>query len=228
MHKIFIKIAFVPIVLLCSEPMLADKKYGSVDAFEAIDIGTGMVGKVICDSKNTVTIEGDKSVLANVEVKIRDGKLEISRKFSASTMLRHFFLQDDDDNSAVRVVVTVMEPLTSISSSTGSSLTVPGCAINTRFVTVTVGTGASISVSGNTDTLDLNLSTGSQFNKSSDRFSVDVANVSLSTGAIANLCGAMTINGNASTGANIVAAESANTENVSLFTGARISKVHCQ
>jgi len=93
---------------------------------------------------------------------------------------------------------------------------------------VDISTGAEAYIDGNTALLELDLSTGALFNNSRSNFTVDKANVDLSTGAVANLCGASTIDGKASTGAMISAAESANTASVSLSLGANVSSRKCR
>jgi len=207
-------------------PLLAEQDYLEVDNFSGIEIGTGMIGDVSCGNENTITLHGDKRDLDNVEVEIRGDYLEISRKTSAGKILSNIFSDDDRDNS-IRVEIVTNAPLSSISGSTGSSLIVPECAVNNSYLKVEAGTGAVVKIDGMTGTLELDLSTGSTFNNSRSNFTADQAEVDLSTGATADLCGVASINGSASTGATIKASETAATD-VSLSFGAELSSSRCR
>lgn len=202
-------------------PMFADQEVLKVDSFSGVEIGTGMLGNIKCGSENSVTLHGDAKSLSNVDVTVHAGKLDISRHSSAGKMLSNIFGNGNTDNTIKADIVTI-GPLNNLSGSTGSELGVPACAIDTTSLEVEAGTGATIDVEGSTETLELDLSTGSIFNRRSAGFTVVTANVDLSTGAEADLCGATTINGDASTGATIRANDSADTENVSLSTGAEV------
>ena len=206
--------------------VVADQEYLEIDSFEGIEIGTGMIGTVSCGSENTVTLSGDKKDLDHLEINVHGGKLEISRRTSTGKILSNIF--GDHADREIKIEITTSGPISNIEASTGSSLSIPECAVNNSFFEVDAGTGATVNIEGTTSTLDLDLSTGSTFNRSDSNFTVDTANVDLSTGATAGLCGAATVNGSASTGATISASENANTENVSLSFSAEVHTKRCR
>ncbi len=221
-----IKILSIFSLLILSLSVFADQTTLEVDSFDGIEIGTGMRGTITCGSENSVTLIGDKRDLDHIEVIVHGGSLDISRRSLTNRFLSNLFAEDRDQS--IEVEVTINGNLSTIEGSTGSSLTVPECAINTSSLVVDISTGAEAYIDGNTAILELDLSTGALFNNSRSNFSVDVANIDLSTGAVANLCGANTIDGDASTGAMVSAAESANTSSVSLSLGASVSSRKCR
>jgi len=228
MNKLLTEIPLLLILtLVLSLPIAADQEYLEVDSYDSLEIGTGMEGIVSCGSKNTVTLFGNKKDLDHIEVNVQAGKLEISRRTSAGKILHNLFRKDGGNNS-VRAEITTVGQLSNIDASTGSSLTIPGCAVNNSLIRIDAGTGAMVNIEGNTGTVELDLSTGSIFNQGGGHFTADIAEVDISTGAIADLCGAKTISGSASTGAMISAADNADTEAVSLSTGASVSKKSCR
>ena len=209
------------LTLALTLPMLADEEILKVEAFSGVEIGTGMIGNISCGSENSVTLRGKAQSIANVDVSVRAGRLDISRHSSAGKFLSNVF-GNGTKNNTIKVDIVTTGPLNNLSGSTGSELEVSACAVDTSSLEVEAGTGATVDVEGSTGMLELDLSTGSTFNRQSAGFSVDSANVDLSTGAEADLCGTSTISGEASTGATIRANDSADTEDVSLSTGAEI------
>jgi len=221
-----VKIISLFSLLILGFPAFADEKYFEVDSFDSIDIGTGMRGTISCESKNSVTIIGDQRDLELIDVTVHGSVLDISRRSMAKRLLSNIF--GEERNHSIEIEITINGELSNIEGSTGSSFTVPECAINNSYLVVDISTGAEAYIDGNTALLELDLSTGALFNNSRSNFTVDKANVDLSTGAVANLCGASTIDGKASTGAMISAAESANTASVSLSLGANVSSRKCR
>jgi hypothetical protein len=230
MNKTFIKTGTaLLLVSSMSLPLMATQDLLEVDSFEGIELGTGMTGKVVCGSQNTVTLSATKKTLDNIEVTVKGGYLEISRRASGSNILNNIFGDDENkEDNSISVVIETSTPLSNIVGSTGSVIRVDECAVNNSSIKVEAGTGANIKIEGNTGVLDLELSTGSVFNSSSTEFTVGTANVDMSTGSAANLCGASTIKGSASTGAEIRAAEGAMTDDVSLSFGAEVHKKSCR
>jgi len=228
MNRSISKISTVVLIALSTSlPILSAQDYLEVDSFSGVEIGTGMVGVVTCGDQNTVTLHGDKRDLDKVDVEVVGGKVDISRRTSTGKILSNLFGKDDGRDNSIRVEIVTTEPLSNITGSTGSTITVPECAVNNSFLEVEAGTGAMVKIDGMTGTLSLDLSTGSTFNNSRSSFTADSADVDLSTGATANLCGVATINGSASTGAAIKASETASTD-VSLSFGAEVSSKRCR
>lgn len=221
-----VKILAILSILMLNLSLFADEKYLDVESFDGIEIGTGMRGTVTCGSKNSVTLIGDQRDLDRIEVTVHGGLLDISRRSTAKRIFSNIF--GEERNHSIAVEVTISGNLSNIEGSTGSSLTVPECAVDSRYLTVDISTGAEVYIDGKTTTLNLDLSTGAIFNNSRSSFTVEMANVDLSTGAVATLCGADIIDGDASTGAVIRASESANTNRVSLSLGANVSSRKCR
>ena len=224
MNRTLTKISIAIILSLSiTLPIVADQEYLEVDSFDGVDIGTGMVATVSCDSKNTVTLHGDKKDLDLLEVTVKGGKLDISRRTSASRIFNNIFSKEKG-NKSIRVEITTNGSISSIDASTGASIKVPACALDSSYIEVDTSTGSIVNLEGSTATLELDLSTGSLFNQNSHNFTVDVANVDLSTGAVAKLCGATTVRGDASTGAVITVSDTADADRVDLSTGAEVSR----
>ncbi len=220
------KIAIAVVTLGLGLSVQAAEKYLEVENFDSIEIGTGIIGTVTCGNSNTITLTGDEDELDRIKVSVHSGELDISRKSSAGSFLNNVF--GDNKRKSIRAAIVTTSQQGALSASTGASLTVPDCAVNEDSLDIDLGTGASITVSGRTGKLKLDLSTGSEFNAKAETFKADEAMVDLSTGAMANLCGVSVIEGDASTGATIYVGESVNRSNVDLSTGASVSSRGCR
>ncbi len=224
MDRTLTKISITIVLSLSiSLPIVADQEYLEIDSFEDVDIGTDMVTTISCGSKNTVTLHGEKNDLDLLEVTVKNSKLDISRHTSAGKIFSNLFSKENHNNS-IRAEITTNGQISEIDASTGASITVLGCAINNSFVEVEISTGSIVNIEGTTATLELDLSTGGLFNQNINNFTVDIANVDLSTGAIAKLCGATTVRGDASMGAVISVSDTADTERVDLSMGAEVRR----
>ena len=199
-----------------------------VESFTGISLGTGMISNITCGSSNTVTLRGDKKTLDKTEVRIDGDLLDISRKESAGSLFGKLLSNNNDDNGKVEVDVVTAGELSVFDISTGAIISVADCAVNTSQVTVDASTGSEITLNGVTSQLTLDMSTGSMFNRRYESFVVDSVDFDMSTGAIANLCGANTVQGDASTGAIVYLAEGVDDSNVDLSIGAETSSKGCR
>ena len=158
MNRTLINISTTLILyLLVSLPLLAEQKTFEVESFDGVDIGTGMEGVVSCGNENTVTLHGEEKAIDNVTVNVDNGMLDISRRKSIGKLFNSIF--GEERNNSIRVEVTINGQLSNIEASTGSSLTIPECAVNSSFVEIDTSTGAIVNIEGSTTALELDLST---------------------------------------------------------------------
>ncbi len=214
-------------VLLASSSAFAAEQLVELDSFNGVAIGTGMVSTVSCGSSNTVTLSGEKETLDRVDVEINQMVLEIERRESAGSIFGKLVSGKNSDQGEVTVAIVTTGEISLFDISTGATINVDACAVSTSSVTVDGSTGSEITLNGVTTQLDLDLSTGSSFNRRNANLIVDSVNFDLSTGASANLCGASVVNGDASTGAMVYVANHVDTSNVDLSIGAETSSKRC-
>lgn len=224
MNKFTLKSGVTAGCLLVASATMAAEQFLEVDDFTGLGLGTGIVGKVSCGNSNTVTLEGDKKTLDKIKVSVVNNELSIERK--SSGFLGNIMSNDEKSNSVEATIVTRGQ-LSVIDASTGSMLSVEGCAVNSSAMEINASTGSTLSVDGQTANLELEMSTGSQFNSSKNDFTAEIVDLSMSTGAIANLCRSTTISGSASTGAIIYAGSNTDVSDISLSLGADTSSRRC-
>lgn len=213
--------------LLTAGSLSAAEQLLEVETFSGVSIGTGMHTKITCGHNNQVNLRGDKSVIDAIEVSIDNDILTIERKTSAGKIFSNL-MNNNRKEALVEVDIITNGQLSVIETSTGADIDVPDCAVNSSMVRVDASTGSNIKLQGMTAELNLDMSTGSQFNHKTSGFVADHVTVDMSTGAIANLCGATRIEGDASTGALISASASADTDGLDLSLGADKSSKRCK
>ena len=195
-----------------------------VEDFNGFSLGTGIMADVSCGNSNTVSLIGEKKVLERIKVSVVNDELKIERKTSGFLGK----LMGNKSNDSVEAKVVTRGQISVIDASTGSVLSVEGCAVNNSSLTVDASTGAILNIAGETANLVMDLSTGSQFNGKTSDFKADVVELDLSTGAGANLCKSTTVTGSASTGAMIYVSDNTDVSDVSLSLGAETSSRRCQ
>jgi hypothetical protein len=215
------------IISLSAYPLMAAEQLVQVESYGGVSVGTGMVAEVTCGGENSVILKGEKKVLDNIIVEIKNNTLHIMRKENTGSMINKLFSSGNKSSGHVEVAISTTSDLSVIETSTGASINVPECAVNVSSLTVEASTGSTVNVSGITSQLSLDMSTGSTFNRKAGPFTVDNALVDLSTGATANLCGATTVVGDASTGASIQVGSNTQTD-VDLSIGAETSSRRCK
>jgi len=220
------KLFIITAIILSHSVLFAADKYLEVDSFEGVDLGTGMVSEVQCGSTNSVTLIGATKDLERIKVQVKSGELRVKRNSSAGSFIKKIF--NSGENHEVKVDIVIANRLSSIELSTGATISVPDCAVNTDYLDLDLSTGASATVSGYTKKLNLELSTGAEFNRRGGSFKVDEAKADLSTGATANLCGAGSVQGDASTGATLSVADSIDRSGIDLSLGAEATSYRCK
>ncbi|MBT8448373.1 MAG: DUF2807 domain-containing protein [Gammaproteobacteria bacterium] len=224
MHNKLIRGCLVGGCLVFTATIFSAEQLLEVDDFTGLSLGTGIVGTVSCGNTNTVTLIGNKEALENLHVTVVNSELAIERK--SRGLLNS--LMGNDNNTAVEANVVTRGQIATIDASTGSVLSVDGCAVNNSVLEIDASTGSTLNVSGETVNLTLDMSTGSQFNTKTSDFSAEVVELDMSTGSTANLCKSKVISGSASTGAVIYAGQDTNVSDVSLSLGADTSSRRCQ
>ena len=215
-------------LMLGSSATFAAEQLVEVESFSGVSVGTGMIATVSCGNENTVTLRGEKKTIDRIDVAIEGTTLDVSRRESAGSMLGKLFSGSKDDQGSVEVDIVTTGEVSLFDLSTGATMTVDACAVNTSGVTVDGSTGSEITLNGTTAQLELDMSTGATFNRRSADLIVDSVNFDLSTGATANLCGAAMIQGDASTGAMVYVGDHVDTSNVDLSIGAETSSRRCK
>lgn len=217
--------AIAAVIALSSSTAFAAEQFMEVDSFTGVSLGTGMVSKVTCGSTNTVTLRGKKKTLDKIKVSIERGILEVNR---GKSILGNLLSGDNNDGNVEVDIETTEGMISVVDLSTGATINVDGCAVDTSRLLVDASTGAQVNVNGLTTELELDLSTGSLFNERADSFVVESVTFDMSTGSIANLCGASRVEGDASTGAIVYVDEGVDTSNVDLSIGADTSSKRCR
>ena len=213
---------------LGSSATFAAEQLVEVESFSGVSVGTGMISTVSCGNTNTVTLRGEKKTIDRIEVLIEGTTLDVSRKESAGSMFGKLFSGNNDNQGSVEVDIVTTGEVSLFDLSTGATMVVDACAVNTSSVTVDGSTGSEITLNGTTGQLDLDMSTGATFNRRSADLFVDNVNFDLSTGATANLCGAAMVQGDAYTVAMVYVADHVDTSNVDLSIGAETSSRRCK
>lgn len=211
-----------------SSATFAAEQLIEVESFSGVSVGTGMISTISCGNSNSVTLRGEKKTIDRIEIDIDGTTLDVSRRESAGSMLGKLVSGGNDDQGSVEVDIVTAGEISLFDLSTGATMTVDACAVNSSSVTVDGSTGSEITLNGTTSQLDLDMSTGATFNRRSAELIIDSVNFDLSTGASANLCGASMVKGDASTGAMVYVADHVDTSDVDLSIGAETSSRRCK
>lgn len=193
-----------------------------VKEFKALKVDTGIEAEVVCGDESKVVVETSEYTFDHLDIRVRGGELEIERDLHWGG----FFGEHHD---SVFVTVYTRQALEKLEAYTAGKIDVDRCAVTHGDLRVSVSTGANINVSGESESLELRVSTGGNFNTGRYRndLKVATAHIKLSTGASAGLCGAERIEGKLSTGANVFASSKAEVD-VRLGTGADVSYSRCR
>jgi hypothetical protein len=193
-----------------------------VKVFKSLDIDTAIEAEVICGDESMVLVETSEDTFDHMDIMVRRDRLIIERDV-------HFSSWFGDNHDRIFVTVYTTKPLEGLEANTAAQMDVESCAVSTDQLRVKVSTGASINAEGETDLLNLRVSTGGSFNsgRHRDELAINEAEIRLSTGASAGLCGALNIDGKLSTGAQIYASGEADVD-VKRSTGADISYSRCR
>ena len=215
-------------LLMTSSITFAEQQLIEVESFSGVSVGTGLISTVTCGNTNQVRLNGPKKSIERLEVGIDGDTLDVSRKSSAGSMFGKLFSGDNFNDGEVKIDIVTSGEIALFDISTGASMKVDACAVNTSQVTVDGSTGSDITINGVTTQLNLDLSTGSSFNRRNAELTVDSVELDLGTGASANLCGASNVTGDASTGATLYVSSSVDTSNIDFSTGAEASSRRCR
>ncbi|HJN49757.1 MAG: DUF2807 domain-containing protein [Pseudomonadales bacterium] len=192
-----------------------------VDRFQGLDIGTGIEAEVICGEESTVLIRASERAFESLRIDVHGSTLDIKREHNWRQMLGH-------RHGGISATIHTTEPLRQVEASTGSAIEIDPCAVSANELDVSISTGATVRISGQTQDLDLRVGTGGTFNEGrfKDDLRVERASVRLSTGANAGLCAADLVVGRLSTGSQIVVSEDTDVK-VRLGTGADVDYSGC-
>jgi len=213
---------FTTLVLGSTRIFAGDTWEVPVKAFNSLDIDTAIEAEVICGDESMVLVETSEDTFDHMDIVVRRDRLIIERDV-------HFSSWFGDNHDHIFVTVHTTKPLQGLEANTAAQIDVESCAVSTDKLRVKVSTGASINAEGETEQLNLRVSTGGSFNsgRHRDDLAINEAEIRLSTGASAGLCGALNIDGKLSTGAQIYASNEANVD-VKRSTGADVSYSRCR
>lgn len=186
---------------------MADSKTSAVKPFQQLMVEDGFLVKVDCGSKPEVALSSKKADLSQVAMAVDNGTLKIKRQGT--------FKRDD-----IEVDITTTTPLTSVSARNGIALEVNACAVNKDQWTVNLENGVKAKAKGNTKVLNLNMSKGAMFGDDNGDLKVGTANVNVSMGVKAYVCGAKTVTGQAQMGAIVHVGDDADSSGLKTSMGA--------
>jgi hypothetical protein len=213
----FQRIKWLALGLMMSSPLYAAEQTFSVDSFSQLTLSKGIKAEVLCGSPKVVA-SGKQYLLDKVEVGVSDTTLSVVNEGYRDEGLW-------PDKLTVKIYTD--QPLESVESTFGVSVVAGDCALSDDSLQVKGSMGASYEMTGNVNTLDLDVSMGGEFNSDVNGLYVQTANVSVAMGAKANLCHAETANGKVSMGAAVTLGT--NTQNnLSVSLGGISTTSDCQ
>ncbi|WP_203292245.1 head GIN domain-containing protein [Maricaulis parjimensis] len=187
--KQVIQAGFGAAVLLGGTALAQDNQTIPVESFDRIDAGGGIEVEIVVGDTESVRLVGDADDFEDVEVRVRNGRLEIEQDSGFFTRRRSL---------DVVVQVTARE-IRELDFNRGVSARVSG--IEAGDLEIDVSTGSSARVSGTCGTLELDASTGAALNASD--LVCEHVEVSASTGADARTHATQSLRARASMGGSV-------------------------
>jgi hypothetical protein len=185
-------------------------------AFDQVDVSRGIELHIGCGPAAKAEISGAAQDVSDTTTEIRGHTLKITRTGGFS-----------GHHEGVIVTLSVPQPLTAVSASTGVSAEIEACAVSPDHVDISASTGVTVDVAGRTGRATIDASTGARIQPlRGERFDAREATVSASTGADIRLCSVDHIDGHASMGSDIVADSKGGTVQTSM--GASFSVESCR
>lgn len=212
-------IAFL--LLLCSGAVMAAEQTFQPQPFSALSLSRGMNVKVKCGERDTLAISGSARLVDNLIWQVNNGTLTIN-----NTAYRENGFDFNPDK--LDVIITTTTPLHTIGAQFGVSVDMAACSYARDVLNLDGTMGASYTVSGTLDTLNLALNMGADFNQAHQDLHINQANVDLSMGVEANICGAQRAKGIVSMGAEVVVDQNTDTEQLKVSFAGKRSRQSCQ
>lgn len=190
-----------------SSVVLAGSKTTTVKPFTQLEVEDGFVVKVDCGSKPAVKLKSHKEDFNQVAMTVDGSTLKIKH-------------QSHVKKSDIKVYITTANPLTTVSARNGIALKVKACAVNKDQWTLNLANGVKAKAKGKTKVLNLNMSKGATFGDDDGDLKVGTANLGVTMGVKAYVCGAKTVTGQAQMGAIVYVDDDANSSGLKTSMGA--------
>ncbi|MBD2811106.1 DUF2807 domain-containing protein [Xenorhabdus sp. Vera] len=173
---------------IAAEKIVELQKVTGVNAQKGINL------TIKCAATPSLKVKGLQSAI---------DKLDINYDENMLSLINNANNKDNIFSQGLDITLYTNQPLNNLTIKQGVKVKVAACAVNSERLEVTGEMGSKIDVEGHTKHLDLGLNMGAVFNNSSQKFSADSAQVSLSMGAKASLCHIPEITANLTAGASI-------------------------
>ncbi|OTA20363.1 hypothetical protein Xbed_01589 [Xenorhabdus beddingii] len=177
MRKIAILVALISGATF--HPAMAAEKTIEVQSFTAVNVQKGVNLTIKCAATSSLKVKGMQSSIDELDVNHDGNTLRLINEANKNNNLI---------SSAIDITLYTDKPLNNLFTKSGVKTKVDACAVDGENLEISGQMGSKIDVAGKTKHLNLTLEMGAVFNKTSQKFSADSANVNLSMGASAFLC----------------------------------------
>ena len=184
--------------------------------FSQIESSRGVIVTVSCGATPQAVLSGPSEEVRDMELEVHSGTLVVRRGSN-----------HDHGRYPVRVDLTAPGPLDRLEAGSGSSLSVPSCAMSSERIRLDAHSGADIKVAGNARSINAEASSGASIMPlRGARLDGGSAKVSASSGGTVRICAAGRLDASASSGGSI-ASESAGQGDRSSHSGGSIETRSC-
>ena len=182
--------AFAAIAVLGGSALAQnDQSEVTVGAFDRVEAGGGYRIEIVQGDTDTVRLEGDSSDFDEIEISVRNGRLDISQDSGWFSRRRDLDV----------VVIVTMSHIESLEFNRGISARVDG--VDAGSLELSVNTGAVARVSGTCARLEVDVTTGASLSASG--LVCQRVEAHASTGAEASLHAVVQVEAHASMGASL-------------------------
>lgn len=209
------------LLLLSSTQVLATEQTFHPQPFHTLSLARGMNVTVECGDSDMLRVSGKSNLVDNLYWNVSNNTLTIN-----NTTYREngFDLWPDK----LDVTITTTTPISAVDTQFGVSVKMSACSYTSDTLNLDGTMGTSYIVSGTVDTLNLKLNMGADFNQTHQDLAINKANVDLSMGVKANICGAKKTQGSVSMGAEIVVGKQTETDKLKVSLAGKHSRQSCQ
>ncbi len=195
-----------------AQPAMAETKTYDLDKFERIKVSTGLRLTVTAGAAQTVTAESDSGDFSELDIKVKDGVLVLSRDWN-----RLSWHQKKND---YKISVTAPK-IEAIDASAGSHSTLTKIDSG-RFI-LDLSSGSHVAIDGRSSDCRVDISSGA--NLSARALNCEVANVDVSSGGHGELSVLKALVGDASSGGHLAVFGAPERVNIDRSSGGRIKIV---
>ncbi|KDM90231.1 GIN domain-containing protein [Photobacterium galatheae] len=161
--------------------------------FDTLTVEKGMAVNVHCSDRNYLEATGDSKVLDQMQVRDRQGAIQISNESEGGW----------EEIEPLTLHIYTAQPLHKLEARFGIQADVEGCALAKDSFAAIGRMGSKLTLSGETETLNLDLAMGATLTQALQPLRINNANVALGMGASASLCHAKSVTGQQSAGTRL-------------------------